>query len=164
VEELPRYLSAVFGLNPSSQDTFIAGNSMGGYGAFKAALLHPQKYAAAASFSGVLSLDILRLLPDDPRRHEFTLLFGDLEKLSGGEHDPLAWLQQAARDPAALPRLFISTGRQEDIHPLSLMFHSACQSLGVAVDYHEEDAGHDWHFWDAQIKRFLKSVLTPPPG
>ena len=40
-EELPRYLADIFGLAPRREDTFIAGNSMGGYGAFKAALLHP---------------------------------------------------------------------------------------------------------------------------
>jgi S-formylglutathione hydrolase FrmB len=55
-EELPRYLKDVFGLSPRREDTYIAGNSMGGYGAFKAALLRPELYTAAASFSGALSL------------------------------------------------------------------------------------------------------------
>lgn len=87
-EELPRYLVEVFGLAPRREDTLIAGNSMGGYGAFKAALLRPELYSAAASFSGVLSLEILRANPNDPRRDEFTTLFGDLEKLSGSDHDP----------------------------------------------------------------------------
>ena len=46
-EELPHYLADVFGLAPRREDTFIAGNSMGGHGAFKAALLHPELYAAS---------------------------------------------------------------------------------------------------------------------
>ena len=163
-EELPQYLADVFGLAPRREDTLIAGNSMGGYGAFKAALLHPERYAAAASFSGVLSLAILQTLPGDPRQHEFSFLFGDLAKLSGSEHDPAVWLQRAARHPAMLPRLFIAVSRQEDIYPLSGMFHAACQSLGVAAEYHEEDGGHDWFFWDAQIRRFLAAVLGPTPG
>jgi putative tributyrin esterase len=163
-EELPRYLEDVFGLKPKREDTLIAGNSMGGYGAFKAALLHPEMYAAAASFSGVLSLAVLNALPDDPRKAEFALLFGDLDKLSGGEHDPAMWLEKAAKDPEKLPRLFISTGTQEDIHLLSVMFNSACESAGVRVDYREEDAGHVWPFWDEEIQRFLKRVLTPAEG
>jgi putative tributyrin esterase len=163
-EELPRYLEDVFGLKPKREDTLIAGNSMGGYGAFKAALLHPEMYAAAASFSGVLSLAVLNALPDDPRKAEFALLFGDLDKLSGGEHDPAMWLEKAAKDPEKLPRLFISTGTQEDIHLLSVMFNSACESAGVRVEYHEEEAGHVWPFWDAEIQRFLKRVLTPAEG
>ncbi len=105
-EELPRYLKEVFGLAPRREDTLIAGNSMGGYGAFKAAFLHPELYSAAASFSGLLSLNFLQAFPDDPRRDEFATVFGDLDKLPGSEHDPAVWLERAS--PASLPRLFIS--------------------------------------------------------
>jgi len=104
VEELPQYLADVFGLKPRREDTYIAGNSMGGYGAVKAALLHPENYAAAASFSGVLSFAIFNLIPaDDPRREEFTLLLGDLEKVAGSEHDPTVWLERGAKNPSRLP-------------------------------------------------------------
>ncbi|MCJ7583287.1 MAG: esterase family protein [Anaerolineales bacterium] len=162
-EELPQYLVDVFGLAPRREDTLIAGVSMGGYGAFKAALLRPELYSAAASFSGVLSLAILQAMPDDPRRDEFAFLFGDLEKLAGSDHDPAVWLKRAAQNPSLLPRLFISCSRQEDLYPLSGMFHAACQSLGVPAEYHEEDGGHDWFFWDGQIRRFLAAVLGPIP-
>jgi S-formylglutathione hydrolase FrmB len=160
-DELPRYLKDVFGLAPRRADTLIAGCSMGGYGAIKAALLRPELYSAAASFSGVLSLDIFSIILDDPRREEFTCLFGNLEKLAGSEHDPAVWLQRAAKKPLALPRLYIACGRQEDIYPLSGLFYRACLSSGISAEYHEEDAGHNWIFWDAQIRRFLDSVVEP---
>ena len=163
VEELPRYLSNVFGLVPRREDTLIAGLSMGGYGTLKAALLHPELYSAAACFSGVLSLEIMNADPGDPRRDEFALLFGDLAKLPGGEHDPAAWLQRASRNPAALPRLFVSCGRQDDLYPLNRAFPDACRALGIPVEYHEEDGKHDWLFWDSAIKRFLAAVLGPLP-
>lgn len=162
--ELPRYLADVFGLAPRREDTFIAGNSMGGYGAVKAALLHPELYAAAASFSGVLSLEILKTHPNDPRQREFSLLFGDLEQLSGSAHDPATWLRRAAQTPASVPHLFIAVGRQEDLYPLSGYFHSACQALGLSSEYHEEDGHHDWFLWERQIRLFLGSVLGPVPG
>ena len=164
-EELPHYLTDVFSLKPSRENTFIAGNSMGGYGAFKAALLHPELYSAAASFSGVLTLAVLTLLPDtDPRKPEFAQLFGSLDNLAGGEHDPAVWLERAAKDTSSLPSLFISVSRQEDIYPLSGMFHTACQSLGVKSEYHEQDGAHDWFFWDGQIRHFLTSILGPIPN
>jgi S-formylglutathione hydrolase FrmB len=161
--ELPHYLADVFGLTPRREDTLIAGNSMGGYGAIKAALLHPELYAAAASFSGVLSLEILKIDPSDWRRREFSLLFGDLAKLPDSEHDPAVWLARAAIDSSRLPRLFLSVSRQEDIYPLTGMFHQACQSAGIASEYHEADGAHDWFFWDGQIRLFLTSVLGPIP-
>ena len=100
-DELPHYLKDVFGLSPHREDTLIAGNSMGGYGAFKAAFLHPELYSAAASFSGVLSLAFVTAYPNDPRRPEFEILFGDLEKLAGSEHDPAEWLRRYAENPGA---------------------------------------------------------------
>jgi len=160
-DELPGYLQKVFGLSPRREDTLIAGNSMGGYGAFKAAFLHPELYSAAASFSGVLSLAFITDYPNDPRRGEFEYLFGDLDKMTGSEHDPAAWLKRAANNPGKLPGLYIACGRQDDLYPLNKQFYAACQSLGIHVDYHEEDGFHDWFFWNAQIQRFLAANLRP---
>ncbi len=163
MEELPRYLKDVFGLDPNREDTLIAGNSMGGYGAFKAALNYPERFSAAASFSGALSLEILRLMPEDKRQEEFKLIFGDLNKLQGTQHDTMVWLKKAAEHPEKLPRLFIACGKQDDLYPVNQMFYAACQQFGVPVDYCEEDGCHDWYFWDKHIKRFLKLVLGEPP-
>jgi len=160
-EELPGYLKDVFGLAPAREDTLIAGNSMGGYGAFKAALLRPELYSVAASFSGALSMVFITAYPHDPRMPEFEHLFGDLTKLAGGEHDPSTWLKRAARNPSKLPKLYMSCGRQDDLYPINLQFHAECQALGIPVDYHEEDALHDWFFWNAQIQRFLEANLQP---
>jgi putative tributyrin esterase len=159
MEELPRYLKDVFGVDPNRENALIAGNSMGGYGAFKAALNYPERFSAAASLSGVLSLQILQLIPDDQRQEEFKLIFGDLDELGGTQHDPMVWLMQAAQKPEAMPRLFVACGKQDDLYPVNQMFYAASQELGVPVDYFEEDGKHDWYFWDKHIKRFLKQVL-----
>ncbi len=159
--ELPRYLREVFGLAPKREDTLIAGNSMGGYGAFKAAFLRPELYSAAASFSGALSMLFLSAHPNDPRYPEFEHVFGDLENLAGSQHDPATWLKQGAQNPARLPRLYLSCGRQDDLYPASQQFNLACQSLGIPVDYHDEDGFHDWFFWNAHIQRFLAANLHP---
>lgn len=163
VEELPRYLKNVFGLDPKPEDTLIAGNSMGGYGAFKAALNYPERFHAAASFSGVLSLEILRLMPEDQRQEEFKLIFGDLDKLQGSKHDIMVWLKKAAEHPEKLPKLFVACGKQDDLYPVNQMFYAACQQMVVPLDYYEEDGRHDWHFWDKHIKRFLQLVLGELP-
>jgi S-formylglutathione hydrolase FrmB len=158
-QELPQYLKDVFGLDPKREDTFIAGNSMGGYGAFKAAFHHPERFTAALSLSGVLAIDILKIDPDDERKNEFRLIFGDLTQLSGTSHDPMFWLNNAAEQSADLPRLFVACGKQDDLYPVNQMFKAACDQLSVPLDYYEEDGQHDWHFWDKHIKRFLKIVL-----
>lgn len=160
MDELPRYLSDVFALSPEREDTLIAGNSMGGYGAFKAALLYPERFAAAASFSGVLSMAMIEANPEDPRYPEFTALMGNLDEVVGSVHDPEVWLRNAAENPGTLPKLYVSCGRQDDLLPLNRNFKALCETLGVKLDYHEEDGIHDWNFWDQQIREFLKVALS----
>jgi putative tributyrin esterase len=162
MDELPRYLEEVFAISPKRENTLVAGLSMGGYGAFKAAFLHPEKFFAAASFSGTLSLaHMVAALEDYQYYEEFTLLFGDLKKLPGSKHDPLVWLKQAVDDKVDLPRLFIACGKQDKLYPLNVFFNEECIKAGVKVEYREMDGEHNWYFWDNQIQWFLSRVLEP---
>ena len=55
-EELPEIAQSFFPLSTDRRDNFVAGNSMGGYGAFLLALSQPERFAAAASLSGALDI------------------------------------------------------------------------------------------------------------
>lgn len=53
--ELPDRVQKLFPcLSGCREDRYVAGLSMGGYGALKLALNHPEQYAKAASFSGAV--------------------------------------------------------------------------------------------------------------
>src|SRR5215207_6612200 len=68
-EELPALVYSFFRLSDRREDTFVAGLSMGGYGALKWALRDPQRFAAASSLSGALDVERLRATgprPEDP--------------------------------------------------------------------------------------------------
>src|SRR5690348_3177908 len=65
-EELPRIAGRFFRLSDRREDTFVAGLSMGGYGAFKWALRHPERFAAAASLSGALDVASRLYQPPNP--------------------------------------------------------------------------------------------------
>ena len=160
IDELPVYLEQVFGIPARRENTLIAGVSMGGYGAMKAAFLHPERFFAAASFSGVLSFAILGLLTPE-RKTEFEHLFGDLARVPGSQHDPATWIKTAASHPKGLPRLYVYAGRQEDVYPLSLQFTAACRGQGIAVHYHEAEGTHTWPYFNKQLQRFLAQVLKP---
>ena len=51
-EEIPRKIENMFRVSTRREDTFVAGNSMGGYGAAKFALMYPEKFRAAFPLSG----------------------------------------------------------------------------------------------------------------
>ena len=161
-EELPAWLAATFRISSARENTFVAGLSMGGYGAFKAAFLRPDLYSAACSLSGVLALNIFFAPPDKVENpalmHEFDMIFGGLEGLSGSMHDPMTWLKNATSTSAPLPRLFAACGLEDDLLPLNRLFaHSAAQ-LGVPLHYQEEPGGHEWIYWQKQIEKFILAI------
>ncbi len=92
------------------------------------------------------------------------LLFGDLKKLPGSQHDPVVWLQQAVANQVSLPKLFIACGKQDKLFPLNIYFNAACQKAQVDVEYRESDGDHNWTYWNEQIQWFLSRVLEPVSG
>ncbi len=161
-EELPAWLAATFRIGSAREQTFIAGLSMGGYGAFKAAFLRPDLYAAACSLSGVLALNIFFAPPDKVENpalmHEFDMIFGGLEGLSGSMHDPMRWLKDAAASSAPLPKLFAACGLEDDLLPLNRLFAHAAAQVGVPLHYQEESGGHEWIYWQRQIEKFILAI------
>jgi S-formylglutathione hydrolase FrmB len=99
-EELPALVSSFFRVSSTPSDTFVAGLSMGGFGALKLALSHPDRYAAAASLSG--ALDLTYLLGRDDRAPIVQRAF---DGSIGPADDLFALLEAAPVGPAALPRL-----------------------------------------------------------
>ncbi|WP_029291789.1 alpha/beta hydrolase family protein, partial [Cellulomonas sp. HZM] len=55
-DELPHVVGQLFRVSAEPEDTFVAGLSMGGYGALRWALRRPERFAAAASLSGALDV------------------------------------------------------------------------------------------------------------
>src|SRR6185503_13247898 len=85
-EEVPTLVRDIFPLSAERKDNFVAGLSMGGYGAFKMALTHPERFAAAASLSGAVDIsEVVRVKKEDPANkawlEEMRTVFGDLSKI-----------------------------------------------------------------------------------
>ena len=84
-EELPRTMHRFFRLSQKPEDTYVAGLSIGGYGAMRLALTYPERYAGAARFSG--AVDILDTLIRHDEDGLGKQLFGDADQLKGTEVD-----------------------------------------------------------------------------
>jgi len=154
-EELPRIARSFFPLSDRREDTFVAGLSMGGYGAFKLALRCPDRYAAAASLSG--ALDVVKLFQERPeRQEEWRNVFGDLERLAGSDNDLLHLAQVVARSDGPKPALYQWCGTEDGLYECNIRFRDKAKEVGLDLTYDEGPGGHEWGLWDAQIQRVLK--------
>jgi putative tributyrin esterase len=151
--ELPERVRGFFRLSERREDTFVAGLSMGGYGALKWALREPDRFAAVASLSG--ALDVQRRQRDggpvaDPAMYE--RIFGD--RAVAGSGDDLWWLLDRAA-PARLPRIYLCCGTDDGVYPESVRFRDACRAKGIAVTADFGPGGHEWRYWDAKVREVL---------
>jgi S-formylglutathione hydrolase FrmB len=149
-EELPGIVHSFFRLSPRREDTYVAGLSMGGYGALKWALRRPERFAAAASLSGALDMAAraARGMPGDPGF--FHRIYGDAP-VEGTPND-LMWLLGKASE---VPRLYVCCGEQDALHADNLTFVEACRARNVQVTTDFGPGDHDWGYWDARIQEVL---------
>lgn len=154
-EELPRIARSFFHLSDRREDNFVAGLSMGGYGAFKLALAHPDRYAAAASLSGALDAHTIALhIPD--REAEMTNIFGPSGRIRGSDNDLFTLAERLANSQAPRPALYQCCGTEDFLHPDNRRFREHLASVGLDVTYEEGPGSHEWGFWDQWIQRVVR--------
>lgn len=157
-DELPDIICSMFRISDRREDKFIAGLSMGGYGAFKIALANPLKYAAAASLSGVLDIRG-RILKEklDERRNEFFDIFGSKD-LKDSEHD-LFYLAGKLSKKKNKPRLYQCCGKDDFLYEENIAFRDYIRDYDFDYTYEEERGIHEWAYWDKKIKRVLEWMI-----
>ncbi len=150
-EELPQVLRDLLGLRQSPASTYVAGLSMGGYGAMKLALRHPDRFAAVATMSG--TLDLRRLMSGPDRDEIYDRVFGGAV---APEDDLLHLLDQPAP-----PRLWVGCGTDDFLHRDSVTFVERARALGHATTVDFRPGDHTWTLWDAMIATVIPWLLTP---
>ncbi len=163
--ELPDMMESIFPISSKAENRFVAGLSMGGYGAFKAALRNPDRYAAAASLSG--GMRIAR--PDQVEENGIntptgiptaSYLFGaygkNYENYKPEEEDIFIALKDHMDKGTKLPKLYQCCGTEDFVYANNVMFRDYARDLGAELTYEEGPGIHDWDFWDPYIRRVVE--------
>ncbi len=163
--ELPDYIARLFPVSTKREDTFVAGLSMGGYGAVRVAFEVPERFGAAASLSG--AIDLLAALGDaekEPHRPPFywDAIFADPGKVEGSDADLFALAQKRLAEGRKLPPIYQTVGTEDLIYPANLSAKKKLEELGLELTYAEHPGIHDWEFWDAHIRDVLDWLPIRP--
>jgi putative tributyrin esterase len=151
-EELPTLVDRFFRTSTRREETFVAGLSMGGYGAMKWALREPHRFAAAASLSGALGLSDSHGGNDPWFRGVLDRAFGR-GAIDGTGNDVMHLIQTA--DTASLPRLYVGCGTEDFLYAESTSFIDAARAREIDLTVSIGPGDHEWDFWDAEIQRVL---------
>lgn len=154
-EEVPHVAGSYFPLSQARKDSFVAGLSMGGYGAFKMAFSLPERFSAASSLSGALDVNALLREATGPEKNDMRLAFGDVDDLGGTEHDLYRLAEEVAESDGPKPSLYQCCGTGDELYKINADFHEFIEDLGLDIEYDEGPGGHEWDYWDRKIRDVL---------
>ncbi len=137
--ELPLLLSGYFPISNRAEDTYIAGLSMGGYGALLHFLRRSESYNAVGCFSGAVGK------------------FDFAETEEGKDCNIFNLLDARLKDGSTLGKIYLSCGSEDFIKDCSYKLKKYLEDNKVKFSWQEVNGyGHEWRFWDGQIEEFIK--------
>ena len=133
---------------------FIAGLSMGGYGALRLGALHPDKFRAASGHSSATRVAQLIDIVEEPP-----------ESFQVKESAPLD-LFDCLKTAPVLPPFRFDCGTEDFLIEPNRDLHRQLTQAGIPHGYEEFPGIHDWPYWNVHLARslrFFASHLSPSP-
>lgn len=166
-EELPMVLNCFLPLSNKREDRFVAGLSMGGYGAYKWAFDKPDYFSAAGNFSGfsftdeLFKIDLGPLSKEDKNGQNgiCNLVWGSYENMLGTKSDTRYMVDNAVKNKLDLPRMYAAIGTEDFSYEYGKRYLDYMRSKGIDVEYDEMPGAHEWKVWDIAVNKFIKWAL-----
>lgn len=159
-KELVEFTRKLFPLSDKREDTFIAGLSMGGYGAIRNGLKYAENFGCVIGLSAALVHDTWKDADNSApiftfRRNYYETIFGEYNKVKGSDKDPKALLLKLKEEGRPVPKMYLCCGTEDGLVTANRDFRDFLNENGVDLTYVEGPGKHDWVFWDTYIKKVL---------
>jgi len=158
--ELPMLIQATFPVCSDRENNFIAGCSMGGFGALKLGLAHPEKWSKIGCFSAAH----FEYQPDMPRNKAMLKrVYGDRIADFDAQIAADALAANAANKHISI---WHCCGDDDILKPNALKtraFFEAMPEGSVHYRFEMLPGRHDWALWDAAFAHFLDTLNLEKP-
>lgn len=159
-KELVEFTRKLFPLSDKREDTFIAGLSMGGYGAIRNGLKYAENFGCVIGLSAALVHDTWKDADNSApiftfRRNYYEAIFGEYDKVKGSDKDPKALLLKLKEEGRPVPKMYLCCGTEDGLVTANRDFRDFLNENGADLTYVEGPGKHDWVFWDTYIKKVL---------
>ena len=160
-KELVDMTRKMFPLSRKREDTYIAGLSMGGYGALRNGLKYSETFGCIASLSGAMVVDHIAERTDDvpffiDSRSFARSIFGDLDKAEESDKNPKWLVKKLKEEGKDIPRIYLTCGLQDSLLEANREMRDFLKEQGADVTYTEGEGAHEWDFWNRSIKDVLE--------
>lgn len=160
-KELVEITRKMFPLSRRREDTFIAGLSMGGYGAIRNGLKYHDTFGYIAGLSSALIIDDIEKRTDDVQfffesRSFAEGCFGDLTKVKNSDKNPKWLVKKLVEEKVDIPKIYLACGEDDFLLKANQDFKNYLDELGVEVTFEVGSGGHEWDFWNRYIYKVLQ--------
>jgi S-formylglutathione hydrolase FrmB len=149
-----------FRVSTQREGRAIAGLSMGGYGAIKFGLKHPEIFSFAASMSGAFAAPLStdeQLKDLKVIRESIRQAFGPPNSAKGAGNDVYKLARAvSAQQRTALPFFYLDCGTEDFLFTNTRELANLFVELKIPHEYRELPGDHSWTYWDHQLQEILK--------
>ena len=144
IEEVPSAARTALPCVSEKSPLFIAGLSMGGFGALRLGAKYPRKFRAVAGHSSITHFEQIKPFVEE-----------DLA-LSGVAPENFCVLETMLRNRAALPPIRFDCGTEDQLLEPNRELHRQLEANKIPHLYEEFPGGHDWKYWETHLADTLK--------
>lgn len=157
--ELLDITRSIFPLSERREDTFIAGFSMGGYGAIRNGLKYHENFSKIGMISSALITDDIVDYTDDGNvlrsRDFYESVFGNLDEIKDSDKDPKFLIDNCD----IVPDIYMACGEDDFLFEKNVDFYEFLKERNVDTTFVEAEGEHTWDFCDKYIKEFIKTLI-----
>ena len=157
-QELLDITRNIFPLSDKREDTFIAGFSMGGYGAIRNGLKYHENFSKIGMISPALITDDIVGYTDDDNvlrsKDFYESVFGNLDEIEGSDVDP-KYLIDNCPD---IPDIYMACGIDDFLFKKSADFYMYLREKNIDATFVGDEGEHTWEFCDKYIKEFIETL------
>ena len=144
-------------LSDDKKDRFAAGNGMGGYGAVKLALAHPELYRAGISLKGIVDIESEILeTADKGMKKRYEDIFGNAESVRGSHNDLFSYVNEGENKS----NIYLFCGEEDNEYDQNCKLSKSLGEKGYHVDMKTHKGKTEWDELDGQLKQIIEVITA----
>lgn len=149
IEDIPKAAQELTNKVSESSKLYIAGLSMGGFGALRLGAKYADKFSGISAHSAPESAQRLQQFIEEE--------VSGMIDLKAPDFSPLYWLK---KNSAKLPPLRLDCGVDDELIEDNRHIHSELSKKGISHTYEEFSGAHTWDYWHEHLRDTLRFFFS----
>lgn len=158
MKELIPWTMELLPVSKAREDHFLGGISMGGYGAVRLGLLHPELFSKVFGLSAALDLGFALRYSRVCQIYLPPALTGKPDYAAHPDWDVQGLLERA--DPAVSPDFLLNCGERDAFFKANALFADRAKELGFRAVLAGSPGDHDWDYWRSALRPAVEWAVS----